>query len=106
MPDRVGEFENAPHVAWLGPRLDAALAALLCDVQALGSTHGSGAFTRQLVGAWNPHVTVAWGLSGEALAETLAMLRELRLPSHGTGVALGVIDTPAEIELERIELRG
>jgi 2'-5' RNA ligase len=81
--DRVGAFGNAPHVVWLGPRPDAALAALHRDVQALGGTHGSGAFARQIAGAWNPHVTIAWGLSNEELANALEMLRTLLLPLPG-----------------------
>ena len=104
--DAVSAFEQAESVAWLRPAGGAALTALQRRVHAIGSASGSGPHAFQLPAAWTPHVTCAWGLSRDALADAVACLESLPLPLSGRGIAIGIIDTPAEIELERIELRS
>ena len=104
--DGIGTFANEGRVVWLRPSAGEALKSLQLEVTAIGDALGEGAPAHRRAGEWTPHVTVAWGLSEPALVDTLAFLRELPLPMRGTGAAIGIIDTPAEIELERIELRG
>ena len=104
--DAVGTFEDRESVAFLRPRPSAALASIRARVHAIAAAHGSGVHHRTVPDTWNPHCTLAWGLAPATLARALEFLHGAQLPAPGRAVAIGVIDTPAEIELERIELRA
>ena len=55
--------------------------------------------------AWNPHCTVAWRLKKNELPEALALTSQaLNFPFIATVERLGVVNTPAEVELDCFEL--
>lgn len=55
-------------------------------------------------GAWMPHATVAAMLTHAQLLRACAALLGEPLPLAGEVAALGVVDTPAEVELRRCDL--
>jgi 2'-5' RNA ligase len=98
-------FENPGPVVYLAPEDDdGELAALHARLHALAAPHVSDPlpFTRPT--EWTPHCTVAWRLSDARLVLIPRRIAEQWLPPAGEGVALGLVDTPAEIELGRIPL--
>jgi len=100
----VGVFEHPGPVVYLAPDDDGELVALHARVHALAAPYVSDPlpFTRPT--EWTPHCTVAWRFPDERLATIPRRVAEQALPPEGEGVALGLVDTPAEIELGRIPL--
>ena len=67
---------------------------------------GSESLAHHRANRWNPHCTLAGNLRRDALARTIEFLGRLDLPFDGTVQSVGIIDTPAESELDRIPLRS
>jgi hypothetical protein len=55
-------------------------------------------------GRWNPHCTLAPDLTNAKLPDFAEFGATLKLPIEGTIDRIGIIDTPAEIELKEILL--
>jgi len=68
------------------------------------STHGSDPVLYYLPNRWNPHCTLAPMLTPETLPEFVRHTTALSLPIAGIIDRVGIIDTPAEIELAEIPL--
>ncbi len=100
----VGTFPGGEGVAFLAPCMSARLFELHRQVHALGTEHGTGAFAYYVPDAWIPHCTIAWNATPEAVLDSVAWLAALDLPWEGRAEAVGVIDTPAEIELFRVPI--
>ena len=60
---------------------------------------------RYVPGRWNPHCTLAWRLTPQrALTAVNIVMRAAALPLSATITRIGLIDTPAEIELKSFSL--
>jgi hypothetical protein len=68
------------------------------------SLNGSDPVSYYLPNRWNPHCTLAPKLTPETLPEFVRHTASLSLPIAGTINRVGIIDTPAEIELAEIHL--
>ena len=66
--------------------------------------YGADPVPYYLPGRWNPHCTLAPDLVQEKLPDFSCYAATLQLPIEGTITRIGVIDTPAEIELAEIRL--
>jgi len=66
------------------------------------SSHGADPVSYYLPKRWNPHCTLATKLTPETLLEFARYTTTLSLPITGTINRVGIIDTPAEIELAEI----
>jgi len=69
------------------------------------AAHGAGPVPYYLPGHWNPHCTLAPDLVKEKLSYFAEFTAGLLLPIEGVIDRVGVIDTPAEIELNEVKLR-
>ena len=68
------------------------------------AAHGADPVPYYLPGRWNPHCTLAPDMSKEKLPDFARYAAGLQLPIKGMINRIGVIDTPAEIELSEIKL--
>jgi hypothetical protein len=73
-------------------------------VQKLMAKYGSDQVPYYLPGRWNPHCTLAPDLTKDKLSDFAKYAAGLQLPIEGMINRIGVIDTPAEIELYEIML--
>jgi len=73
-------------------------------VQKLMVKYGSDPVRYYLPGRWNPHCTLAPDLTKDKLSDFAKHTAGLQLPIEGIINRIGVIDTPAEIELHEIKL--
>jgi len=69
------------------------------------AAHGADPVPYYLPDRWNPHCTLAPDMSKEKLPDFARYAAGLQLPIEGMIDRIGVIDTPAEIELSEIKLR-
>src|SRR5262245_8075098 len=97
-------FEGAEFVVYLAPEPSAQLVELHQRVHALAAPHVADPLPFTTAPEWTPHCTVLWRLTERAAAERGREIAQRRLPLTGTGAALGIIDTPAEIELARLPI--
>jgi len=73
-------------------------------IHKLMEEYGSDPVRYYLPGRWNPHCTLAPDLTKEKLSSFTNYTTDLQLPIEGIINRIGVIDTPAEIELREIQL--
>jgi len=99
----LGVFNNDSPAIFLGVTVSQALLDLHAGVHRLLTAHGQGAFAYYLPGRWNPHCTLAPAMEPTKLARAMILLNEMKLPLVGSIERLGIIETPAEVELEAIE---
>lgn len=98
--DAFGAFSGPEPGLFLTPTVTARLRELHESVHAALAACTDAPVGYHLPEAWNPHCTLAWGLSAERLPAALAVaLRELHLPVTATADRIGLVDTPAEVEL-------
>ena len=89
---------------WLSPTLTPTLRNVHEKVHSAMRAEGKP-LARYTPGRWNPHCTVAWRLTPQhALTATDVVMRANVLPLTATVTHLGLIDTPAEIELHTFPL--
>ena len=101
----VGLFPDDDGVVFLQPHVTTALLALQREAFTLVSRLGNPASPYFDPGRWVPHCTMAWGVPREKILQAAALVLG-RLSIKGTVAAVGVIDTPAEVELKRFDLRA
>jgi hypothetical protein len=66
-----------------------------------------GPVERHRPGRWEPHCTVAWRLDSRELPAVVSLLLAAdALPLEATITRIGLIETPAEIELASLRLDG
>ena len=99
----LGVFNNDPPAIFLGVTVSQALLDLHAIVHRLFTAHGQGPFVYYLPGVWNPHCTLAPAIEPTKLARAMILLNEMKLPLVGSIERLGIIETPAEVELEAID---
>jgi 2'-5' RNA ligase len=99
-------FTGARPTVYLGITPRAELLDLHAAVHELLGAHGSGPVVYYLPGRWNPHCSLISGAEAVDRAAALTQLAELELPFRGTIDRLGLIDTPAEIELDVFPFGG
>jgi 2'-5' RNA ligase len=98
--DAYGAFSRPEPGIFATPTLTTRLRELHETVHRALAPHAHDPTPRRLPDAWNPHCTLACGLPADRLPEALAVaLRSLPLPISGTADRVGLIDTPAEVEL-------
>jgi len=73
-------------------------------VRKLMAAHGSDPVRYYLPGRWNPHCTLAPDLAKDKISDFSIYAAGLQLPIEGMITRIGVIDTPAEIELHEVKL--
>jgi 2'-5' RNA ligase len=100
----IGGFTGEHGVVFLQPGTTPELVRLREHVHEAAARLGARSVSWYPQGPWFPHVTIAWRLSREAQLQAIECLQGLELPLRGLGVAVGIVDTPAEVELHRIEL--
>lgn len=100
----LGVFHNDPPVLFLGVTVSRALLELHALVHRLLARHGRRPHDYFLPDRWNPHCTLAPSIETTKLMQAVALSSELKLPLVGAIRHLGIIDTPAEVELEAIKL--
>jgi 2'-5' RNA ligase len=100
----LGVFLNDSPTVYLTVTLSNQLHSLHRDVQELLRGRAQGPRAYYLRDAWIPHATLAFALPGPALPKAIDLLRTIVLPLEGTIDRIGVIDTPAEVELETLWL--
>lgn len=99
--ESVGSFQG---VIYLRPADSPVLMDFRGRVCSLATRLGARPDPSYPSGEWIPHCTLAWELGGVQMARGRDALQKVDLPISGRAVAVGLIDTPAEAELERIEL--
>ena len=102
----IGLFPNKPVVGFLGVTQTAGLNHLHQNVHQLMARFGTSPRPYYLPDNWNPHCSLAPDLSSESLGDFLQVAKELKLPLKASINRIGIIDTPAEMELESIKLGG
>jgi 2'-5' RNA ligase len=100
----LGAFLNDPPALCLSVTQSRALNELHSRVHDLFAVLGRGPVAHYLPDAWNPHCTIALELPGRTLPQAVELLSTMALPRGGVIDRVGVIDTPAEIELEALQL--
>lgn len=100
----LGVFNNDPPAIFLGVTVSPDLLDLHALVHRLFPAHGQGPSAFYLPSRWNPHCTLAPAVGPTELARAMILLTEMKLPLMGSIERVGIIDTPAEIELEEITL--
>ena len=105
--ETVGQFPGEEGVTFLAPVPDTALFDMHAQVHGLCLKHGSPASSYYAPGRWVPHCTMTWKVSRrEVLLVAEWILSSGLLPLQGFAVTLGLVDTPAEVELGRIDIGG
>ncbi|RIL05360.1 MAG: hypothetical protein DCC71_10520 [Proteobacteria bacterium] len=99
----LGIFNNDPPAMFLGVTVSRDLLDLHAVVHRLSTAYGRGPRAYFLPGRWNPHCTLAPAIAPTELARAMVLLSEMKLPLVGSIERLGIIDTPAEVELEAID---
>jgi 2'-5' RNA ligase len=99
-----GAFPGDEGVAYLAPRVDTALIEFHRGVHALARSCGGDPVPWNSPDGWVPHCTVAWHATPAGVEETCRLALGAGLPWRGSAPFVGVIDTPAEVELHRIPL--
>jgi len=102
----VGAFPGDEGASFLQPAMSASLLRMHRQVHELASTFATHPFPYYLPDAWTPHCTMAWRVPRPRVLQAVDLLLSCGLPFEGRVVAVGVIDTPTEVELHRIELPG
>jgi len=102
-PDEVSVSENAV-VLNVTPTMQ--LLDFHARVHQLLSEYGTSPRPYDLPGQWNPHSTVAREVKRNSIPEILHVCHRFILPINATVNRIGVIDTPAEVELECCPLAG
>jgi 2'-5' RNA ligase len=98
--DAFGAFSGPVPGLFATPTVTTRLRELHESAYAMLAPHAHEPTARRVPEAWNPHCTLAWGLPAERLPAALAVaLRALPLPITGMADRVGLIDTPAEVEL-------
>jgi 2'-5' RNA ligase len=100
----LGVFANDPPTLFLGVTTSQALLDLHALVHRHFRAHGKGPHAYFLPDRWNPHCTLAPAIAPAELARAMILLSEQKLPLVGRIERLGIIETPAEVELEAIDL--
>lgn len=104
----LGIFPPHPEhdvAVWLAPTLSTALRELHERVHATLGALGTGARAHHLPGRWNPHCTLAWRFDAALVPRAVeVVLGAELLPLEATIERLGLIDTPAEVELAAVPL--
>ena len=102
--EAIGVFPGKHGVVYLTPGVTDALSLIRNRVKAAALELGGRPATWLPSGPWFPHCTLAWELTAAQLLDAVRRLLPVELPLTGRAVALGIVDTPAEVELERIPL--
>jgi 2'-5' RNA ligase len=103
-PGHPSDNDRAPSV-YLTPTITPELRELHEAVHSALVETGTGSMSRFLPGRWEPHCTVAWRLPTHLISAATDIVVESRLlPLSATITGIGLIETPAEIELERFAL--
>jgi 2'-5' RNA ligase len=98
--DAFGAFAGPDPGLFATPTVTRRLRELHAAVHTQIGPLGEEPFAHHVPEAWNPHCTLAWGLAAERLPDALAVaLRTLPLPVTGLADRVGIVDTPAEVEL-------
>jgi hypothetical protein len=100
----IGIF-NEPLAGFLNVTVTPQLLSIHSIIQRVMAAHGAGPVPYYLPGRWNPHCTLAPDLVKEKLPGLAEFAAGLLLPIEGVIDRVGVIDTPAEIELHEVKLR-
>lgn len=98
----VGVFPGGEGAVFLSATLTRSLQDLHSGVHALLDSLAEGPSPYYLPDCWNPHCTLARSLTPSQVAETVSLsLRLLPDTVVGSITAIGLVETPAEIELGR-----
>jgi len=100
----LGAFLNKPPTLFLGVTQSKRLRQIHLGVHELLAAVGSGPVAYHLPDSWNPHCSLALELPGAAFPRAVELLSTLALPFDGMVDRVGIIDTPAEVELEVLPL--
>jgi len=100
----IGIF-NEPLAGFLNVTVTEQLLKIHNLIHQLMAEHGTDPVEYYLPGRWNPHCTLAPDLIKATLPDFTRFSTGLQLPIEGMIDRIGVIDTPAEIELSEIKLR-
>jgi 2'-5' RNA ligase len=96
----LGIFLNDPLTVYLSVTPSDRLLHLHRDVHELLRGRAQGPTPYYLQDSWTPHATLAFALPRTMLPKAMDLLSAIALPFEGVVDRLGVIDTPAEVELE------
>ena len=101
-----GLFNNEPPVLFLAMTLSPAVLNLHFEIHGRMAKHGAGAKPYYLPGRWNPHCTLSPAIDKGTLPKAWALVQKAELPIVGRIDRLGLVDTPAEVELGALPLGG
>lgn len=101
----IGLLPEGDGVVFLQPLVTDALLAIQREAFMIASTLGVPTLPYYAPGCWIPHCTMAWHVSRDRILKAADLLLADALPLKGTATAVGIVDTPAEIELRRFELQ-
>ena len=99
----VGVFNNKPDVVFYVPTVTMELLLLQKEVCNLVSDNQN--YAHYAPGTWNPHCSLAVCHSPDSVARSIEICGNRNLPVVGTIENLGIIETPAEIELQSFLLK-
>ena len=100
----IGLFLNDPLVLFFGVVTTRALQEVRRKTLASLSVFGEGLLPHFQIDHWTPHCTLAFSVEKAKLADAVSLCEIQTVPFNVTVNRIGIIDTPAEIELSYISL--
>lgn len=94
-----GVFAGEETAVFLAATVSQTLLTFHQQVGRLIHLHGRGPNPFYLPDCWNPHCSVARHIEAGAVLQAVTACLDSALPIHGFVESVGIIDTPAEIQL-------
>jgi len=101
-----GVFTGEEAAVFLAATVSQTLLTLHQRVGRLIHLHGEKPNPYYLPDCWNPHCSVARHIEAGAVSQAVAVCLDSPLPIHGFVESVGVIDTPAEVQLHTFAFQG
>jgi 2'-5' RNA ligase len=101
-----GRMSASGAAVFLGVTPTAHLLQFHAKIHEQLALHGQVPKPFYLPSYWNPHCTIAREISADLIPEIVRAAQETPLPLHVTATRIGIIETPAEVELECYNLKG
>lgn len=101
-----GIFAGEEATVFLAATVSQTLLTFHQQVSRLTHLHGKQPNPFYLPNCWNPHCSVARRIKAGTALQAVAACLDSPLPIHGFVESVGIIDTPAEIQLHTFGFQG
>ena len=88
----IGIFSTSEGVVFLGATVTEELLSVHAAFHKIFKKHAQDQREYYTVGRWVPHCTLAFGLSGRRIAETVTICRQIRLPVSTEVKEIGLVE--------------